>query len=714
MRDLRPDPSLARLRRLLAWICGFCAAVATGFLAFWLWRRALGHVGGQVLLSLLGLAVGAGLANLQVRLGRLNTLLLAGLVTILLSQTAYLLLVWTGWKGETLFWRLWFVTMVPSVSVTHLLLIRQARWIRSQRGGGAWLDRIERATLLLIVLSGVLVLVLGLRRDLLADPHPLHVWTVLVIWAGTGLGTAIIAIWHLWHHTWRWPRISGRRAALLLVPSHALLLAIGLYVGHRWAGAAPNVEVAPSPMGLLSTDEVRRQTDADLSRFQTVWQGLQTLQRDLTAWDQQVAAAMHQQNREYYLPAEDDQLRWYFVSFLSFRTELLRLVGTYSGFQAVRDADARARCFMLAHAAVMSNCQSGLWLVEQYRNRPPQRRKLNEAEPGWGLSAGMFDRIGEQLLREDPAHPLEEMAAYFQSRRQEWTDRRVWPDLQGRWLAERIDSGTAYVRERRPPAERLQLDSFLQRVRQDVYNPVYAFQSAISEWVGDTRLAQQPPCITPERLAEVQQLLRPGDILLERRTWYLSNAFLPGFWPHAALYVGDEDALRRLGVLDDPAVAEHIGVLRRAGPDGQKPAVIEAVSEGVILSSLAETLHSDYAAVLRPRLDDAARAQAIVQAFRHLGKPYDFEFDFFSSDKLVCSELVYRAYEGRLHFPLVKVMGRDTLPPVELVRKFARERDWPDRELDFVLFLDAQPDRTTRFADPDDFCRSADRGRALD
>jgi len=78
--------------------------------------RPFGQVGGQTLLTLAGLAVGAGLANLQVRLGRVNALLLAGLATIVLSQTAYLLLVWTGWKSETLLWRLWLVTMVPSVT----------------------------------------------------------------------------------------------------------------------------------------------------------------------------------------------------------------------------------------------------------------------------------------------------------------------------------------------------------------------------------------------------------------------------------------------------------------------------------------------------------------------------------------------------------------------------------------------------------------------
>ena len=37
---------------------------------------------------------------------------------------------------------------------------------------------------------------------------------------------------------------------------------------------------------------------------------------------------------------------------------------------------------------------------------------------------------------------------------------------------------------------------------------------------------------------------------------------------------------------------------------------------------------------------------AIKQAFRHHHKAYDFEFDFSTADRVVCTELVYRAYQG--------------------------------------------------------------------
>lgn len=103
------------------------------------------------------------------------------------------------------------------------------------------------------------------------------------------------------------------------------------------------------------------------------------------------------------------------------------------------------------------------------------------------------------------------------------------------------------------------------------------------------------------------------------------------------------------------------------------------------------------------------------------GKPYGFEFDFATSDKLVCTELVYQCYgslldsdcpPGRPGEQLPQIMGWAALPALEFCDKFTRERSSPDRELDLVLSLDAiAAQRVAREADASAFSESASRPR---
>jgi hypothetical protein len=200
--------------------------------------------------------------------------------------------------------------------------------------------------------------------------------------------------------------------------------------------------------------------------------------------------------------------------------------------------------------------------------------------------------------------------------------------------------------------------------------------------MGDTRVRRRGwYLITHEQQEAMDPKLQPGDILLSRKNWYVSNLGLPGFWPHAILYVGDPDKFD--AYFDDPAVRGHVRELsgedlslaeyiEHEWParwleftrgDGEDPyRVIEAVSEGVIFNTLHHA-SGDYLVALRPRLDKLAKAQAVVHAFSELGKPYDFDFDFATDHALVCTELVWRSYRPAadkqgLDFPLMRVAGR--------------------------------------------------------
>jgi hypothetical protein len=240
-------------------------------------------------------------------------------------------------------------------------------------------------------------------------------------------------------------------------------------------------------------------------------------------------------------------------------------------------------------------------------------------------------------------------------------------------------------------------ESFLAAVKEAKFMgkaAIYKGQSAVSTWVGDTRVRQPragQALIQPRQLTEMRHIAKPGDILIERQNWFLSRAFMPGYWAHAALYVGSVQDLVAMGLDEDPRVKPHWRKFTQRDDAGHEYVILEAVPAGVRMTTMEHCMGvADSAAILRPRLTKEQIREAIAVAFSHLDKPYDFEFDFFSTDKLVCTELVYRAYDKDMNFPLVEVMGRRTLPPTEMVRYFAENLNKPDRELDFVAFYDGK------------------------
>jgi hypothetical protein len=169
-------------------------------------------------------------------------------------------------------------------------------------------------------------------------------------------------------------------------------------------------------------------------------------------------------------------------------------------------------------------------------------------------------------------------------------------------------------------------------------------------------------------LAEVAGSLRPGDVLLIRTEDSITAALLPGFWTHAAIYAGTLQDFERLGLLEHPKVSRLRRVFDRQGPHAL---VIEAVPRGCRVHTLEYALRADDLMVLRPNLEDGAIKDALLEAFSHVGKPYDFEFDFNVSTRIVCSELVYRSMHGRgpISFRLTKRLGRFTLSPDDIVEQ---------------------------------------------
>ena len=147
-----------------------------------------------------------------------------------------------------------------------------------------------------------------------------------------------------------------------------------------------------------------------------------------------------------------------------------------------------------------------------------------------------------------------------------------------------------------------------------------------------------------------------------------TNLFLPGYWPHSALHIGSND-LADASLADSPYLDYWKG----------DKINLEAQKDGVRFRSLDETLSVDAFVLIRPNLSKTDVDCAIARAITHAGKAYNFDFDFFRSDQLVCTEVVYRAYDGigGKSIPLTERMGRMTLSAEDLL-DMALDTDWAE------------------------------------
>ena len=406
--------------------------------------------------------------------------------------------------------------------------------------------------------------------------------------------------------------------------------------------------------------------------------------KDLEAKFRVFEAQLHAGERSYYRPEDDDEMRRMLVTYLSLRSALLRTVWGYQRFEQIPDEALRLRALLLHYTAAAVLYDYSARFVLAFETSEAAQRKLNEGEPRWDLAPGTYDRIRSNLANLAHRQWLEAGWQRYHATLPDWSARGMGPVSGGR--AAKFHTAIAEAGRRTSALNeqilRYKIQTALSDVKDAAGGSYYRASAAISTLIGDAKIRaprEGKPLITPELLARVRPLLQPGDVLIERRNWYLSNAFLPGYWPHAALYVGSPEDLKAMGLDKNRAVAAKLEEFSGTDAAGHAFAVIEAMSEGVVFTSVEHSIgEADAVAVLRPRLSAKKKQAAIARAFGHAGKPYDFDFDFFSSDKLVCTEVVYRSYGDELQLPLVDILGRKTLPAIEIVRAWAESAEKGD------------------------------------
>ena len=506
-------------------------------------------------------------------------------------------------------------------------------------------------------------------------------------------------------------------SGLALWPSQkeraAYPLARRLYGKHE-----PLWDVTPSALDGVSQE--------DAERLERLLPQLDRAVASLEGLDPKLADA---EVGELALP-ERDRLRELWWQIFEPVLSIDALKGRYRawyGLDYLQRPRLHARAFTLCFSGLCAQVDAGLRLLAALSGKKLLPVLFDEAMPSFGLPARTFSAFRERLGR---ARDL-----FYVPIGNDWYERWIQPHASkdpalGK-LASLLDGLRARAKKRVLTPTTRGVENKLDILQGELFIRWFPVQKELAEWAGDTRFARAGRrLIGDQELAEFHARLEPGDIVLERRNWYLSNVGLPGFWPHAALYVGTQTEILK-ALADDPEVKSQLGDLReyfsRLAPKawaslaerdraGHELTILEAVSVGVVSASLELSCAAVYVAALRPRVPPVARARAIGRALTFWGRPYDFNFDFLTDDRVVCSELVVKAYErshpedAGLTVPYVELLGRRAVPPTEIGRLFRDQRDNPDRQLDFVYFLEGrESEKRAVVADADALASTCDR-----
>jgi hypothetical protein len=402
-----------------------------------------------------------------------------------------------------------------------------------------------------------------------------------------------------------------------------------------------------------------------------------------------------------------EQVRSTWVSFLDRLLILDSISQSYEDYKHHQDERVLKKAFRIAYAAFLARYRYVLDFLQITERNPQFHILLNEPITELGLAQGTYAEIKYHYLHIAIATEFARLALAYRLTGEEPGFRlnqginedqaKIWEYGKGKGIKQTIKNG-------------------IQIVKDSSFKAFFPIQKGVSEWMGDVRVHRpHQSLIRIEQIRSLQPRLEPGDVLLERREWYLSNIGLPGFWPHAALFIGTPEQRQHYFQASDIEVwvrqqgiasGEFEALLKQRYPKAYAESltkqendhltrVIEAVSEGVVFTSLEHSADADSLAVLRPRLSRLDKAKAILQAFHYSGRPYDFNFDFLTDSELVCTELVYKAYEanadkGGITLPVVEILGRFATPANEIVKQFDQNFDSQKQQFDLVLFLDGQ------------------------
>ena len=355
------------------------------------------------------------------------------------------------------------------------------------------------------------------------------------------------------------------------------------------------------------------------------------------------------------------------------------------------ESKLRLKGLMLSLSAALTlydNYFLGIVLFEQDDRL---RKIINDPDMGFGLVSNTLKEMTLNANSIDTRHRIRRVITFYEDSKESLTC--MDEDSDYAYLQLLIESSPSYNYVKKIRVKELSANKFVafERITSDMIsessedgfdmlsglfgNTMGLFESRKGKLYGNI-----------EAKENIMKNLKPLDILLEKTPFRLTDKFIPGHFGHVAIWTGTKAELIDIDIWDNVYVKKYANEISSISNPNSKSEhqIIEALRSGVQLSTLDEFMNIDDFVILRPifnkETEETLIKEALIMAFRQLGKKYDFNFDVNTTDKIVCSELAYVSFPT-IDWPTEKTLGRHNISP-DNVAKLA----WNNLPLELIMF----------------------------
>lgn len=206
------------------------------------------------------------------------------------------------------------------------------------------------------------------------------------------------------------------------------------------------------------------------------------------------------------------------------------IMSDHSKWIRKRRGVSRSNSFWLFLGAFLAQYRLALDFIAVVEKRPGLDPVLNDSVPEMSLPGGTYDAFKFRFLNVKIGTEfalLHAVAAAFRTGDHKGLNEVVEKDTSALW-AMGVGDGA-----------KLTAKNALAVIRKGAIRTWFPVQRGISLSLSHMRLpVRKSWLIRPRQVKSFLKRLQPGDILLQRREWAFTNLGLPGFWTHAAFYIG--------------------------------------------------------------------------------------------------------------------------------------------------------------------------------